>query len=48
MGTIYSDHKKVLTIIWRDLKNQEVCLSSNIRKLKQKEVDQEFYTNFVK
>ena len=30
------------------MKNQEVCLPSNITKLKQSEVDKEFYRDFVK
>ena len=43
------NHQKISTIICRDLKNQEVCLPNNIRKLKQqREVDQEFYIDFVK
>ena len=43
------NHQKTSTIICRDLKNQEVCLPNNIRKLKQqREVDQEFYIDFVK
>ena len=40
--------KKISTIIWRDLKNQEVCLPNTIKRLKQSEVDQEFYMDFVK
>ena len=40
--------KKISTIIWRDLKNQEVCLPNNVKRLKQSEVDQEFYMDFVK
>ena len=42
------NHEKISPIIWGDLKNQELCLLNNIKKLKQSEVDQEFYMDFVK
>ena len=42
------NHEQISTIIWRDRKNQEVCLPSNIKKLKQSEVDQESYMDVAK
>ena len=42
------NHEKILTIIWRDLRNQEICLGNNVTKSKQSEGDQEFYMDVVK
>ena len=39
--------KEISTIIRRELKNQELCLLNNIKKLKQSEVDQEFKVHKV-
>ena len=39
--------RKISTVIWRDLKNQEVCLPSNIKILKQSEADQKFHMDSV-
>ena len=48
----FEENKNVINISsvknWFNLKNQELCLLNNIKKLKQSEVDQEFYMDFVK
>ena len=41
-------HNKTLTITLTDLKNQIVCQTNNLTNLKQSEVDQEFYLDFLK
>ena len=40
--------RKILTIIWTELKNQDACLPNNSRKLKQLDVEQEYCNDFLK
>ena len=42
------NHEKNINNYLKRLEKQEVCLPNNIKKLKQSEVDQEFYMDFVK